>query len=88
MTGPEHVSSRLEMSDLHEDPTALDRNRALHVTDIINALHTDLPDGGWLSTLLWNTRNTYLSTPEATFSAQQMQMVVEGLLTEVANLKP
>lgn len=55
--------------------------------DALNALTTEYEDGGWLSTLVWNTRNTYLAIPEATFTADQMRMVCEGFLVEVAALR-
>lgn len=60
--------------------------------DAINALQTTYdPQGdvteGWLSTLVWNTRNTYLGMPDATFPAEHMRMVCEGFLAEVARLR-
>lgn len=57
--------------------------------DDINALRTEYgEDGGmgWLSTLVWNTRNNYLAMPDCTFSATQMRMVVEGFMAELMAL--
>lgn len=68
------------------------------MVDLINSLRTEYaieggiperPDstGGWLSTLVWNIRNRYLAWPDtATFTADEMRMVVEGFLSEVAVL--
>lgn len=42
---------------------------------------------GWLSTLVWNTRNNYLMWPDSTFSAKQVRMLVEGFMAEIERLK-
>lgn len=56
-------------------------------TEAINALRTTFEDTGWLSTLVWNTRNNYLGVPGHTFTGAQMRMVVEGFLAEIASLR-
>lgn len=50
----------------------------------INALRTTYEDTGWLSTLVFNTRNSYLAFSQVTFSAAQVRMLVEGFLAELA----
>lgn len=64
-----------------------EHEKALKVAKAMNALRTTFPNGGWLSTLVWNTRNSYLGLPESTFPAQHMQMIVEGFLEEVESLR-
>ena len=67
--------------------TDKDHEKAVKVAGAINALRTTLPNGGWLSILVWNTRNSYLTWPESSFPALHMQMLVEGFLEEVESLK-
>lgn len=64
-----------------------DKEEAKRQLDEINALSTRLPDGGWLSTLVWNTRNNYLAWPDGTFPAQQVQLIVEGFLAEIEAIR-
>ena len=60
--------------------------------DEMNALEQriDLGDGhspGWLSNLVWNTRNNYLAHPETTFDARTVRMLVEGFMAEIRRLR-
>lgn len=59
-------------------------------TRVIESLRTRThPAGeGYLSTLISNLRNVYLSSPDATFSAVEMRWVVEGFLAELAARGP
>lgn len=72
----------------HEDADNIQHKTAVKVSDAINALTTEFPDGGNLSNLAWNLRNRYLAWPDSTFDAVEMQMVVEGFLAEIEALKP
>jgi hypothetical protein len=38
---------------------------------------------GYLSNLVWNIRNRYLSQPESTFTATEVQQLVEGFMSEL-----
>ncbi len=62
------------------------QSEALAQAEQINAL-TTTGKYGWLSTLVWNTRNVYLSAPESHFPAKQVQLIVEGFLEEIQTLK-
>jgi len=73
--------------EFHEDREPIDIEKAKKVGQAINALTIDLPGGGWLSTLVWNTRNDYLGLPGSTFSAERVQMICEGFLAEVEHLR-
>lgn len=68
--------------------------------DLLNSLRTEyaleggIPEDrrdltcGYLSTLVWNIRNRYSASPDAaTFTADEMRMVVEGFLAEVVSLR-
>lgn len=59
-------------------------------TDAINALRHEYDlngHTGWLSTLVWNTRNNYLAWPDGKIEARAVRMIVEGFLAEIATLR-
>lgn len=53
-------------------------------SDAINALAHEFPNnGGWLSTLVWNVRNDYLTWPDGKIDARAVRLIVEGFLAEI-----
>lgn len=54
---------------------------------VVGETRSGQPITGWLSTLVWNTRNNYLAFPESTFEAKQVRMLVEGFMAEIAELR-
>ena len=86
MTSPDH-SRESAYLEFHEEPRGDDTEKANKVCDAINALTTAFPNGGWLSNLVWNTRNSYMAHPGGQFPAEQVQMICEGFLAEVATLR-
>lgn len=56
-------------------------------SEAINALRAKYTDYGWLSTLVWNTRNNYLAWPDSKIDATAVRMIVEGFLAEIQELK-
>lgn len=53
--------------------------------DAVNALTTEYDPKGWLSTLVWNIRNKYLTWPTMKFTSGEMRMVIEGFMAELAS---
>lgn len=55
----------------------------------INRLRTRvMPDRkGWLSTLVWNLRDSYLAWPEDKTDNRSVRWVVEGFLEEIRDLE-
>jgi hypothetical protein len=75
-------------TDWTQDNLTPEAINALQHKFVMERQHTEGdPISGYLSTLVWNTRNNYLAVPGCSFSAEQVRAIVEGFMAEVARIE-